>query len=230
MTRKLLVCSAVLAVGLCVIVGCEQADDPVDVWHADASFVRSLQERALELATVELKSMAAAEKQYKNVVAHYVMLGHPVLPGTTHFYKWYRAYSHAEVRDIYRSNSLIHPVVYEVDYYFEFMRTPIRSTLDHYGKPASIPRTEAQGDTEFENMGRFAVRRRYKADAYGNVKTEFDPVASRESFPDVGRRILVEGAAPWDSPGMHEVFAEDLMKGIDPHSVGGSSSGAPGKP
>ena len=182
-----------------IIAGCTVQNSPKNIWNADSEFITTLQQTAATLADREIKAMQAAEYAYKDTVETYD-IRHPIIVGATHSMKWYREYTDYALVDIYRSDSLLEPIIIELEYRYDYMRTTIRASFHYKGNDRRVQAEKAAAaDTEYVLEGKgFVVRRRYQCDAFGNVVSEFPPLARRDLQPGLGNWVITEGYSPRD--------------------------------
>ncbi len=190
-----------LAIVCLTATACDVGRRPTGAWNITDAFVAELQSMAARLAEREMVAMQVAELAYKGEVATYPF-AHPIYAEATHNMKWYRQYTGYSLVDIYRSDSLLEPIIIEIEYTFDYLRTPIRSSF-HYPGPTGRTKAKraAAKDSEFTTEGtQLTLRRRYQTDAHGNVISEFPPLASHLEHPEFADTMVVEGYSPRDQP------------------------------
>jgi hypothetical protein len=90
--------------------------------------------------------------------------------------KVYRRFSSYTVNDIRRSESLLHPVIYDVDYHYDVFGTRFRNIKD---KDAL---SETQRDSAFALQYSDTLRRAYHCDEDGNLLENVPPLPTRPNY------------------------------------------------
>jgi len=123
MNRTNLTIAALAAV---LIVGCTQTVPSTSSGSGQESVTEyglELQQKAINLASSELARFNAIELLYRNIPIRHRITN----PGTMHFdfgwVKLYRRFSDFEVKDVRRSDSLLTPIIFEVEYDYELFGT-----------------------------------------------------------------------------------------------------------
>ncbi|MBN2310939.1 MAG: hypothetical protein JXR94_18335 [Candidatus Hydrogenedentes bacterium] len=131
-------------------------------------FVEQLREKAQQLAESELERLNAIEQQYKNEIEFH----HHHSLGTQAFTKTYREFIHAEVVDIYRSESYLFPITYEITFTYEHYTTPFRHVNQDKGAAMAL----SEKDTEYTLYNTAQLTRRYRCDATGEYDGSLPPM------------------------------------------------------
>jgi len=188
-----------------VLFGC--APKPSYAGCPDPAFVARLKEEALALAESEIAKFNAADQLYKDKLEFHEIRGHPFMSNAGIYTKMYRDFYNYELVDIYRSESFLWPITYEIRYDYKAYSTEMR----HSDFPES--KELAKKDTEYTLRYETSVTRRYRCDQDG----EYDG-----SLPEV---------VPHDSvltPGVYETSAAaPLANPLSAGSAPGSGAAAP---
>ena len=163
--------------------------DIVEYGGAEIAYVAHLTERARALGRRELGRMAAAELIYRNSTEFHELMGVVFLPGSGVHLKMYRNFTDFSIEDIYRSESYLYPVAFEIRFSYDLLGTPPRS--------ADLPNAAAlaQKDLEFSLLGRFSLVRRYRADGDGNYTGNLPALPPRPNFYHRGQLLEEPNAA-----------------------------------
>lgn len=123
MNRTYLTIAALAAV---LIVGCTQTVPNTSSGSGQESVTEyglELQQKAIDLASAELARFNAVELLYRNIPMRHRITN----PGTMHFdfgwVKLYRRFSDLDVKDVRRSDSLLTPIIFEVEFEYELYGT-----------------------------------------------------------------------------------------------------------
>ncbi|PCJ56197.1 MAG: hypothetical protein COA73_12620 [Candidatus Hydrogenedentota bacterium] len=176
----------VLGIG---IVGCnsQKTDDASATGGVPASlfnttdFREMLLGKANDLAERELARIMAAELLYRNVPEYfepYHIGRQQIIPVWVKQYRHFQSY---EIADIYRSDSYLYPMVYEIHYIYDYMHTPPRSMSGEKN-----PKETATNDKDFKISNSSYLIRRYRCDANGDYigdLPEFAPRPKYEFYP-----------------------------------------------
>ncbi|MBI4559928.1 MAG: hypothetical protein HY706_20245 [Candidatus Hydrogenedentes bacterium] len=136
--------------------------------------VAQLQEKARELAEVELAKFNAIERTYQDVVDHHENTFMPEIGGSVYL-KMYRVFESYEVRDIRKTDSVIQPYFYDILYKYRLLSTRPREASD----PASPEK--AKGDREFIVAGEYYALRSYPCDDKGNYRGTLPDLPTRDT-------------------------------------------------
>ncbi len=138
------------------------------------AFVDMLKEKAADLAEADLTRFNVADAAYKAKV----QLHTQDLPmGETGIYiKMYRHFTGYEVRDIYRSDSLIYPIAYAIRFYYEIVAT----APQHMDLPGA--EEKAKRDNEFKVVSKHSITRYYACDDDGDYAGNLPEVPARPNY------------------------------------------------
>lgn len=116
-----------------MIVGCSQMTTtrPENSSSESATeYGQRLEQKARTLAQAELARLNAIEMVYRNIPMQHSI----ITPGTSQrLFGWtkiYRRFSYAKVRDVIRSESLLAPIKYKIEYGYEVFATDYRKEID----------------------------------------------------------------------------------------------------
>lgn len=139
--------ASILIAGL--IVSCGQVMSPASK-GATASAVPkdALLKKAEELAKSELARLSAAEMIYRNKVYDHVYFDEDNGVRTDILMKYYRNFRDSEVLDVKRTDSLLHPVEFEIQYNFDMLGTK---------GEAGLPKTMTEVAKRVKNDNAFQV-------------------------------------------------------------------------
>ncbi len=156
----------------------------------EEAYSAHLLKKAKELAERELGRMAAAELTYRNKATfNQIPSGSLFAEGQGTYIKLYRNFTGYEIEDIYRSESFLYPVAYQVRFNFDMLATPPRSsTLQDAQKVA-------QTDVEFSVIGTFSLVRRYRADRNGEYVGNLPDLPPRPNYHTRAEGTEEAGAA-----------------------------------
>jgi hypothetical protein len=176
------------------ISGCTPSQSGNTASRADASaggvgveaFREMLRSKAEDIAERDLARMMAAELLYRNVAEYFEPIHRGRQMSVPLWVKQYRHYRSYEIADIYRSDSYLYPIVYEIHYLYDYLHTARREILQ-----TPNAKEVAMKDQDFRISQSGALIRRYRCDADGNYigdLPEFPPRPTFEFYP-TGRRI-----------------------------------------
>ena len=163
-------------------------NDTPDPAHVPASYTKHLIDQATKLGEREIARMSAAELIYRNqsFLNESAIKGDVLAPGFGMYLKIYRSFTGFKIKDIYRSESFLYPVAYDIEYDFDLLGTTPRV----YSDPKSVELSAA--DTQFNLIGRYNLTRRYKVDAQGNYTGTLPELPPRANFSTRGLPEEVE--------------------------------------
>lgn len=166
-------------------------DDVIRLWSPEVEYTEHLMSKGHELAKRELGRMAAAEMMYRNKVELQEIDSGLYAPGTGVYLKIYRNFTGYEIEDIYRSESYLYPVAYQIRYTYDLLGTGPA----HSSTPDAVKAAEAQN--EFSVLGEYSLVRRYRADREGNYVGNLPDLPPRPNFyrPEEGTEGDEPGAA-----------------------------------
>jgi len=155
----------------------------VETEKADESMLSSMNDfrltmidKAETLAHEELSRLAAVELLYKNISqlqTEKIPVEERQVGG---WVKSYRKYTGYEINDIYRSDSYLHPVVFEISYQFDQFHTPIRDFKDLKSQGISMK------DKKFSLLKKASIIRRYRCDENGDYLGDLPQMPPRPSI------------------------------------------------
>lgn len=141
-----------------------------------AHHAESIRAKAEAFAQAELARMNAAEMMYRNKVT----LHEITIPASGNIsrvkVKMYREFTGYEVVDIYRSDSVLAPIVYEIKYQYNLYSTPARNSAN------KVEYELAEHDTKFFLDGQYAITRRYPCAPNGEYAGTLPPLPPRPDF------------------------------------------------
>lgn len=161
-------------------------------------YVSMLGKACVTLAESEVKRMNQIELTYKDELKLYINEGHPFRADAGIYMKWYRHFTGYRIVDIIRGDSFLRPIIYEIEFAFDFYRTNIHSTMDEDTFRDIQPLDLAMAETEYAKYGEFLLIRRYAADATGKVVHDLPEMGPREMYPYPGSPPVVQGWSPRD--------------------------------
>lgn len=200
------------------LVGCTDPGDPSKggMQRLDASleptqaereaYTARLMEKGRALAERELARMAAAELTYRNQTEFHALPSVLAESASGSYVKMYRNFTAYEIEDIYRSESYLFPVAYQVRFDYDLLWTTSR--------PSSNPKSAAlsQDDTHFSVRSRSSVTRRYRANRNGDYQGD---------LPDLPPRPELFKRGPADSAERGAALPNRLPPGgLPPHLQG----------
>lgn len=169
---------------LLLIIGCnvptsETSTSEKPSENSQQVYVDSLIEKGNALGARELSRMAAAELAYRNQPLFFAAPSQISSSQTGSFTKMYRNFTSHSIEDIYRSESYLFPVAYQIRFDYDLLTTPVRSsTLSDAAKVS-------KSDTQFSILEKGHIVRRYKADKDGNYSGALPDLPPR---PDLYNR------------------------------------------
>ena len=157
---------AILCLTGLLILGCSQtlpAAKPGDRPESTFEFGQKLQERAVSLASSELARLNAVELLYRNIPMRHQIQNPAIFRIDQGWTKVYRRFSGFEVKDIRRSDSLLAPIIFDIDYEYEAFGTVFRKESDG----AALEETKT--DVIYESIYSDIIRVEYSCDDKGNL-------------------------------------------------------------
>lgn len=161
-------------------------------------YVSMLGRTCVALAEAEVKRMNEIELMYKDELKLYINEGHPFRADAGIYMKWYRHFTGYRIVDIIRGDSFLKPIIYEIEFVYDFYRTPLHSTMDEDAFRDIQPLDLALAETEYSNHGEFLLIRRYSADVSGNVIGDLPEIGPRDMYPYPGSPPVLQGWSPRD--------------------------------
>ncbi len=152
--------------------------------------------KAVEIAVKEIERLNYAELPFRTQAKFYRNSKHPIRPESGVSVKMYRVFSDYEVTDIYRSDSLLYPVAYEIVYSYEWLTT--RAHSSEFFDPEVL--AKAQTEVDFSVRGEYELVRRYSCDVDGNYDWSLPALPPRPDFFSVGREMPSEPGSPKPNP------------------------------
>ena len=157
---------------------------PPSIYNPTPEFVAGLEDQAHKLAEADLARFNAAEEQYKNEVSLEVDPANPnpFREGVGAYFKWYRNFTAYKIADIQRSESLLKPIVIQIEYTCDMMAT---NAWDEDAKDEFLgidPRKNAEKETAFNVQRQVRFLREYPCDAHGSPLPTDDAVIPRGNF------------------------------------------------
>lgn len=123
---------SITALACILILGCSQSL-PIGSSPAEESITvygHRLHQKATDLATSELARLNAMELMYRNIPMRHRIQNPATLMIDTGWTKVYRRFSGFEVKDVLRSDSLLSPVLYEIEFKYDIFATQFRKEGD----------------------------------------------------------------------------------------------------
>ena len=151
------------------------------------AYVEMLKEKACALAEAEIVKFNEIEQQYRDEVEFHEFM--TVAP-TRLFQKSYREFRDYELTDIYRSDSYLTPVVYEIKYSFDYYTTPQR----HIEGDEEGAKKTCQDDQGFKLYTSNSLVRRYRCNAEGEYDGKLADLPAAEE-------LFIEKQKDPDEPG-----------------------------
>jgi len=197
---------------LWVVVGCNQGKPGGNL--PDETYVRSLVNKAHEVARGQIERFAKIEAQYTGQVYFHQYINHPFNPDSGIYLKWYRQFTDYEILDIYTSDSVLRPIIMEIRFNYQYMHTPTHHTSERDEFRDIDPIRLAEAETEFSPDGIFSVIRRYQCDRYGNPLDKMDDALPRKPLPKSTYPLIIQGWSPRDK--LNPVGSEEPTTIISP--------------
>ncbi len=150
------------------------------------AFREMLQGKAQEIAERDLARIMATELLYRNVTEYFEPIHRGRQMSVPLWVKQYRHYRSYEIADIYRSDSYLYPIVYEIHYLYDYLHTQRREILQ-----TPNAKQVAMKDQDFMVSGSGALIRRYRCDSDGNYIGDLPEIPPRPTFEfyPSGKRI-----------------------------------------
>lgn len=126
---------------------------------------QALLEKAQKLAESELARLSAAEMIYRNKVYDHVYIDEDNGVRTDILMKYYRSFRAAEVVDVKRTDSLLFPVEFIIQYDYDLIGTGMEA-----GLPATMAKAakKVKNDTAFQVYSSESLTRQYRCDSAGD--------------------------------------------------------------
>lgn len=165
--------SSIIALGLVLIIGCAQpgSNDASNSTDAD-----ELLAKAEALAQGELMRLNAIEMVYRNIPEVHRYSSPATLTPESGWVKVYRRISSFEVKDVRRTDSVLHPVVYEVDFKYDVFGTLYRNNR------ISNALELCENDSQFKFQYGDVFEHTYFCDADGELVGETSLILPRPTF------------------------------------------------
>jgi len=149
--------------------------------------------KAHKLAERELGRIMAAELLYRNVPEFFAPMHIGRQTTIPLWVKQYRHFQSYEIQDIYRSDSYLYPIVYEIHYIYDYLSTSIRDiTIEKNAKELALNDNSFASKHPYlfiNDSGRLV--RRYRCNANGDYIEDLPelPPRSKYEFYSKGERI-----------------------------------------
>lgn len=188
-------------VAVVVLLGCEKSPPGAHPSQATVvsplagfseEYAARLEQKARELAELELARMAAAEMIYRNKAVFQksqVDLTGGFVAESGAYVKIYRNFKGYHIEDIYQSGSLKYPIAYEIHYDYDVLATTPRGN--------HLPNAEelAQQDHEYEILRQGTLVRRYRCDTDGNYEGGLPELPPRPDLFELDRELMPESGS-----------------------------------
>ena len=184
---------SITALACILILGCSQSL-PLGSSPAEESvtvYGQRLHQKATELATSELARLNAMEMMYRNIPMRHQIQNPATLLIDTGWAKVYRRFSGFEVKDVLRSDSLLTPVLYEIEYQYDIFATQFRKERD------GDALEETKKDKVYEPLYSDVLNVKYGCNEFGeliNPNLEFLPRPNYYQITEFNEVVL--GAKP----------------------------------
>jgi hypothetical protein len=132
--------------------------------------------KAETLAEEEMARLAAIELLYKNISEMQMEIIPAELRRVGGWVKSYRKYTGYEINDIYRSDSYLNPIVFEIAYQFDQFHTEVRTWENMKSQGLSMK------DKKFKMIKKDALIRRYRCDENGDYLGNLPEMPPRPSI------------------------------------------------
>lgn len=174
---------------ICLTVGAVVACRPSDTAPTTPTeqSPQKLLEKAERFAAGELARLSAAEMLYRDRVYLHVYSYPSAGLQNSAYAKRYRQFTDYEVLDVVKSNSLLHPYLFEIQYNFEILSTD--------GVPVTIPNVKAARaaarDHRFRRIRSDTIRLEYRCDRDGDPVQSTPTILERPNYFQKGTKDVM---------------------------------------
>lgn len=164
---------SIIALGLVLIIGCARpgTNDTSDSTDSD-----ELIAKAEALAQSELMRLNAIEMVYRNIPEVHRYSSPATLTPESGWVKVYRRISSFEVNDVRRTDSVLHPVIYEVDYKYDVFGTLYRN--NRIINALELSRSDSQFAIRYSGV----IKHTYQCDTNGDLVKNTGLILTRPNF------------------------------------------------
>lgn len=156
-------------------------EEPVSP-ETNAQYAKRMRVKARDLALEELARMSAADLVYRNQSELHTRESLMMNTRTGVYVKLYRDFKAYSIIDIYRSDSIMAPISFEIRYTYDIIGTTPRQMEDTDSEALS------QRDSVYEDLGTYQLTRWYECDEDGNYLGNLPVLPSRPDFYTLGRQ------------------------------------------